>query len=153
MLRQLIALFTAGSIAFCAASASAQISAFEGCTLKNKKTSTVSGRFIWKPVLAHFPTSGLIAPRAYFPIPPIVELYTEQGAKIEKGKLKSTGQCAGYYECLFAATYKFKHKGTYYQNKFGKIIVRIKPGSLGKQSVGCRIYPVPNPKKRAEYFG
>ncbi|MBX7145456.1 MAG: hypothetical protein K1X79_13485 [Oligoflexia bacterium] len=153
MLRKMLTGLLAISCALAAHNASAQVSAFEGCTLKDKKTFKVSGRFIWKPALAHFPVAGLIAPRAYFPIPPVVELFTEQGVKIESGKLKTTGLCAGYYECLFAATFKFKFKGSYYQKKFGKIFVRIKPGKFGKQSVGCRYYPVPKPKNRAEYFG
>ncbi|MBN8548318.1 MAG: hypothetical protein J0M12_03260 [Deltaproteobacteria bacterium] len=126
---------------------------FDSCELETHKDKTTSGRFIWVPKASHFNQAVIVVPRDFFPIIPKVELFTFEGQKIETAKLKSTGQCAGWHECLFAATFLTKHLGTRYQNKYGSVIVKITPGRETAKAPTCRLYQILKPKKRNEYRG
>lgn len=124
---------------------------FDGCALETRR-SNKSGRFIWKPLAAHFLQSVIIASRRYFPLPPTVKLYTFEGRLIETAKLKSTGLCAGYPECLFAATYLTKHEGSWYGRRYGGILVRFIPQRTSA-TVFCKYYQIPSPRKRYDMLG
>ena len=126
---------------------------FDSCDLETVKDKRTSGRFIWVPKASHFNQAVIVVPRDFFPIVPKVELFTFEGEKIETAKLKSTGQCAGWHECLFAATFLTKHLGSRYQNKYEQVIVRITPGRVTAKAPRCRTYQITRPKKRNEYRG
>jgi hypothetical protein len=127
---------------------------FPSCTFVDTADRHTSGRFIWKPVASHYRQAVIIAPRRpFFPIAPRVDLFQEDGTKIETASLKSTGVCAGWHECLFAATFLTKRVGSRYENKYGKIIVRVRAGKGQNVTPSCKTYLVNHPKNRAEFHG
>lgn len=132
--------------------ASAVAGPFDNCELETRKDSNSSGRFIWKQKGAHFNQAVIVAPRRYFPSPPQVRLYKLDGKLIETTRLKSTGQCSGHPECLFAATYLAAKPGSHYNRKYGPIIVRFLPRRVTSTAF-CKIFQVTKPHRRAEYKG
>lgn len=135
----------------------AQAGPFDACTLKNTPSKVSQGRFIWKPLGNHFNRAVIVIPRAYYTGKlsgrAIVELYTEEGKRFETTKLKTTGLCKGNSECLFAQVNIAAKSGAFYEKKYGKFFVRIRPASGSTSSAGCRYYPVNRAKQRAEFVG
>ena len=126
-----------------------------GCYYVNKPNTTASGRFIWKPVAAHFFQAAIVAPRYYFPVPPIVELLDINNRLIERARLKSDGRCWGVPECLFAATYLTANYGSWYQRRYRKGIKVKISGARGCRSghCTCTYYFIRRPGMRAEFYG
>ena len=125
------------------------------CYYVNKPNRTTSGRFIWKPVAAHFNQVGIVAPRYYFPVPPVVELLDFDNRLIERARLKTDGRCWGVPECLFAATYLAGRYGSWYQRRYKKGIKVKISGASGCQSghCACTYYFIRKPGMRAEFYG
>lgn len=132
--------------------ATAWAAPFDNCELETRRDSRASGRFIWKPVGAHFNQAVIVAPRRYYPTPPQVRLFTLEGTLIETARLKSTGVCAGHPECLFAATFLTAKPGSFYQRRHGAVVVRFKPRRVTSKAF-CKLFQVTTPKRRAEYRG
>jgi hypothetical protein len=130
---------------------SAYAGPFESCVVETQK-SLDSGRFVWKPKASHFNQAVIVAPRRYFPIPPVVTLHTFEGKKIETAQLKSLGLCAEDPECLFAATFLTKKLGSFYGRKYGGIVVRFKPRTTTATAY-CKVYQIPVPKKKFNLAG
>lgn len=152
MIRTAVALVFAITI-MVANAATAFAGPFDTCELETRVDKHTSGRFIYVPKASHFNQAVIVTPRDFFPYPPKVELYTFEGKLIEQASLKSTGLCAGYPECLFAATFLTKHLGSYYKRKYGAFIIRITPGRVTAKAPGCRIYQITKPHKRNEFRG
>jgi hypothetical protein len=147
----LIGLVFSASLATTARAASTV--SLQGCVLVNKPNSYTPGRFIWKPLGAHFPGNGVIVtPRYYYPKPPLVLLLTSTNQLIGTARLKSTGVCAGSPECLFAASYLTPQNGASLQRGYGSIKVRVSATSPGTGKV-CTYYVINKPASRAEYYG
>jgi hypothetical protein len=145
------------SVLFFASSAIAQAGPFDACTLKNTPSKVSQGRFIWKPLGNHFNRAVIVIPRAYYTGKlsgrAIVELYNEAGVRFEVTKLKTTGLCKGNPECLFAQVNIAAKSGAFYEKKYGKVFVRIRPAKGSTSNAGCRYYGVNRPKQRAEFVG
>lgn len=134
--------------------------AFEGCQLQKRPDDRTDGRFIFKPVGNHFPGNAVIVvPRCYYDgsdvgSPVKVELYTEDGAtRIERARLKTTGNCAYHPECFFASSYLTRRNGKYYKRRFGSIRIRITPTAKASElrCNYCSYYEVKKPSQRAAF--
>ena len=123
--------------------------AIADCPLVSRQ-SGAQGRFIYKPLAAHFPTAAIVTPRRLFPFVPRASVLDASGKFLHFARLKSTGNCKGLSECLFAATFLLPHSGGWYRRHVGSIQIKVTPA---KKSQGCRIYPINNPAKRAELSG
>ena len=124
-----------------------------GCRRETKVDRSSSGRFIWKPIGAHFFNAVIVIPSYYGVVKTDVEIYaaSSQG-KIDESRIKSKGDCPTNRECLFAQTYLAGRSGAAFQRKFGSILVKVAPDveGTGKE---CRSYLIKSPSRRAEYKG
>jgi len=129
------------------------VRAFKNCRKMTEKDSIYRGNFLWKPVGAHFTRAVIVAPRYYFPERLDVELWAngKKIRKLEEADLKSTGDCNGNPECLFAATFLTNWDGNSYRRAYRKgIIVKIDPDMPGSRKE-CRYYMIPRPDRRTTY--
>lgn len=156
-MKKLLSVFAAVALFVVANSATAQAGPFDACTLKDTPSKVSQGRFIWKPLGNHFNRAVIVIPRAYYTGKlsgrAIVELYNEAGVRFEVTKLKTTGLCKGHPECLFAQVNIAAKSGAFYEKKYGKVFVRIRPAKGSTSNAGCRYYGVNRPKQRAEFVG
>jgi hypothetical protein len=140
-------LFSAG------ASADVYTNGLAGCRPETRVDRTSSGRFIWKPLGAHFNNAVIVLPSYYGVAKTDVEIYTAKNhGKIDESRIKSKGDCPTNHECLFAQTYLAGRSGAAFQRKFGAIIVKIAPDIAGTGKE-CRSYLIKYPALRAEYKG
>lgn len=130
---------------------------FPNCELQDTVDDQSEGRFIFKQTGAHFSSNSVIVvPRCYYDgssggSPVNIFLYNSDGTiKLERARLKSTGNCAGHPECLFASTYLTRKNGKFYKRRYGSILVRISPrkGVTGLRCNYCSYYRIQNPAKR-----
>lgn len=143
----------ASVLVFCLPALAGPRVSLNGCYYVNKPNRTNSGRFIWKPVAAHFSQAAIVAPRYYFPLPPVVQLLDMENGLIERARMKSDGRCWGEPECLFAATYLAGRPGSFYQRRYKQgIKVRIS-GAGGCSNCTCTYYLLRKPGQRAEFYG
>lgn len=135
-------------ICFTEASYAQEVSPFANCALKDQPSPTNRPRTKWKPKAAHFNKAVMIVSQNFFPYEVDVRMYTPAGTFIEKARTKSSGiECARKHtpECLYAAVVIWKKLGSYYQNKYGEVWVRVKNArDFGR---GCRYYKVPKASK------
>lgn len=149
---KLLLTFAVACVVVLANSSAAFAGPFDGCDLVSNKDKRTSGRFIWNPKASHFNQAVIVTERAFFPYAPKVEAFTFEGVKIERASLKSTGQCAGWHECLFAATYLMRHLGSRYKNRYEQIIVKVTPSRVTSKAPRCRLYQITRPHRRNEYY-
>ena len=133
---------------------------FESCELQSRVDDNSEGRFIFKVVGNHFANNAVIvAPRCYYNgssvgSPVNVTLHTADGLqKIERARLKTTGNCAGNPECFYATSYLTRKNGKFYKRQYGSIIVKITPQKdvTGLRCNYCSYYVIGNPGKRAAF--
>lgn len=142
-------------LSLCVANADADvfINGVKGCRKETRVDRTSSGRFIWKPLGAHFSNAVIVLPSYYGTVKTDVEIYaTKSLGKIDESRIKSLGNCSGNRECLFAQTYLAGRSGAAFQRNFGSITVKVAPDVSGSGKE-CRIYQIDRPSLRAEFKG